>query len=236
MGGGEFGVGRGAQAVPPRPQGMRLLRATCHPLCLLPAGTGRQPWGAPPTSGEADAAEQGPECPGVRAGASWAPGLPLTALPKFKPAAAAHSPGPADGPPRLQGGARLSPWHLAPQPSAPPAQGQGHCAVLFPGLAHKVPPHGAAGSGPQGPSCLRPLSRPQTGTVGGGAGGEGSHDPTAALDLHLPRSAASSPADALPLHSTPQSEGLAAETPGPPWGQGAWPGERDSSIRTGPPA
>lgn len=188
-------------------------------------GAGRQLWGAPPTSGEADAAKQGPKCPGAWAGASRAPGLTLTALPKFKPAAAAHSPGPADGP--LPPAGRRPPLPLASlgAPPAPPTQG--HRAVPSPGLAHKVPPHAAAGSVPQGPSCLRSLSRPQMGTVGGGrrgAGSELSHDPAAALDLHLPRSAASSPADALPLHGTPQSKGLAAEAPGPPWGRGAWPG------------
>lgn len=122
---------------------------------------------------------------------------------------------------------RRPPLPLASLGAPPPNPTQGHRAVLSPGLAHKVPPHAAAGSVPQGPSCLRSLSRPQMGTVGGGrrgAGSELSHDPAAALDLHLPRSAASSPADALPLHGTPQSKGLAAEAPGPPWGRGAWPG------------
>lgn len=110
------------------------------------------------------------------------------------------------------------PW----RPPRPPHPGPPCCSVP------RVGPQGAptrcrgeCASGAQLPEVSK--SAPD-GNSGGGAGSERSHDPAAALDLHLPRSAASSPADALPLHGTPQSKGLAAEAPGPPWGRGAWPG------------
>lgn len=67
---------------------------------------------------------------------------------------------------------RRLPLPLASLGAPPPPPTQGHRAVPSPGLAHKVPPHAAAGSVPQGPSCLRSLSRPQMGTVGGGGRGQ----------------------------------------------------------------
>lgn len=113
---------------------------------------------------------------------------------------------------------------LGAPPAAQPHPGPPCCSVP------RVGPQGAptrcccgeCASGAQLPEVSK--SAPDGNSGGGrrGAGSERSHDPAAALDLHLPRSAASSPADALPLHGTPQSKGLAAEAPGPPWGRGAW--------------
>lgn len=155
----------------PAPPGDETASATCHHFCLFPVGAGRQLWGAPPTSGEADAAKQGPKCPGAWAGASRAPGLTLTALPKFKPAAAAHSPGPADGP--LSPAGQRPPLPLASL-GAPPAQphpGPPCCSVP------RVGPQGAptrccgeCASGAQLPEVSK--SAPDGNSGGGGGGGQ----------------------------------------------------------------